>query len=340
MQIYKVTNNVFGTAQHEVALSTVAGQWYDYKIIYDKITGKISVYRDNQLITSWTDPSPFTTGNAVSFRSGNANFAINEFNVFRSHTPNSATIAVGAASTNDIRYQNPNPTTFAGKVKSICADSAGNLSSIYYHDLNIDWTVPDTIAFVYDGLTNDVSITNSFTEISANWMPSADPHSAVARYYYAIGTTAGGTDVLGYTDNWFNITATKDSLTLVNGQTYYVSVKAENGAGLQSPVFSSNGQIAQLVSVEELDALNTVAVYPNPFTNNATISYQLNTAASIKISVTDVLGKELMLYNNPNQTAGKHQIAINAAELQLAKGMYFVKLETEKNQRFVKIVVR
>ncbi|MGB3948376.1 MAG: N-acetylmuramoyl-L-alanine amidase [Bacteroidia bacterium] len=340
LQIYEVANNVFGTAQHEVALTTFAGQWYDYKVIYDRITGKIDVYRDNQLITSWTDPSPLATGNAVSFRSGNANFAINELKVYRSRQPNTANITVGAANTNDIRYQNPNPTTFAAKIKSVCADSAGNLSSIYYHDLNIDWTVPDTIAFVYDGLGNDITTTTSLTDLSANWMPSADVHSAVSRYFYAVGTTAGGTDILDFTDNWFNLSATADSLTLVNGQTYFISVKAENGAGLQSPVFTSNGQTVQVVSVDELNAINTLTVYPNPFNNNATIAYQLNVQSSVKVSVTDVLGKELVLYNNPNQSAGKHQVAINAAELQLAKGMYFVKLQTEKNQRFVKIVVR
>ncbi|MGB3948375.1 MAG: N-acetylmuramoyl-L-alanine amidase [Bacteroidia bacterium] len=340
LEIYKGTNDVLGLAQHQVPLTTVAGQWYDYKVIYDRITGKISIYRDNQLITAWTDASPIATGNAISFRSGNANVAIDELQVYRSRQPNTANITVGAANTNDIRYQNPNPTTPSGKIKSICSDSVGNLSSIFNYNLNIDWSVPDSISFVYDGLGNDITTTNSLTDLSANWMSSADQHSSIARYWYAIGTTPGADNVVNYTDNFSNLSVTADSLSLLNGQTYYVSVKAENGAGLESPVFISNGQTVQLVSVDELSVINSLVVYPNPFNNTATIAYQLNVASNVKVFITDVLGKELMLYNNPNQSAGKHQVVINAAELQLSKGMYFVKLETENSQRFVKIVVK
>ncbi|MDQ3049079.1 MAG: N-acetylmuramoyl-L-alanine amidase, partial [Bacteroidota bacterium] len=119
LQIYEVTGDVFGSPVISIPFTTVAGQWYDYKIIYDRISGKISVYRDNQFITDWTDPTPIATGNAISFRSGNANFAINELKVYRSRPATSALITVGAASTNDIRFQNPNPTTFSAKVKSI-----------------------------------------------------------------------------------------------------------------------------------------------------------------------------------------------------------------------------
>jgi N-acetylmuramoyl-L-alanine amidase len=340
LQIYKGSNNVLGLATQDVPLTTVAGQWYDYKIIYDKLAGKISVYRDNQLLTSWTDSSPLTVGNAVSFRSANANLAVNDLNVFRSRLPNNANITVGAATTNDIRYQNPNPTTPAGKIKSVCTDMAGNLSTIASHDLNIDWTVPDSIPFINDGLANDITTTSSLSELSANWAISADANSSIASYWYAIGTTSGAGDILDYTSNLLNVSCTVDSLSLVNGQTYYISVKAENGAGLQSPAAISNGQTVQLVSVDELNAINTITIYPNPFTNNATVSYHLIANTSVKISLIDVLGKNVILYNNSNQTAGKHQFVINAADLQLSKGMYFLKLETEKNQRLVKTIVR
>lgn len=340
LQIYKVTNNTFGAAEVDIPFTTVAGQWYDYKIIYDRITGKITVYRDNQLITTWTDSSPISTGNAISFRSGNSNFAINELKVYRSRPATSATITVGSASTNDIRYENPDPTTFSGKVKSICADTAGNLSAIYYQNINVDWTPPAIVDTINDGLAADISTTDSLTQLSANWSASSDYNSAVSRYWYAIGTTSGGTDILAYTDNWFNLSVTADSLSLVNNQTYYFSVKAENGAGLQSTVTSSNGQTVQVVSVEEQNAANSLSVYPNPFTNTTRIAYQLSNVSNIKITLTDVLGKELVLYNNPEQAAGKHEIMVNAAELHLAQGMYFVKLQTDKGQNLVKVIVK
>ncbi|MES2394941.1 MAG: N-acetylmuramoyl-L-alanine amidase [Bacteroidota bacterium] len=340
LQVYKVVNDVFGTAEISIPFTTVANQWYDYKIIYDRISGHISIYRDNQFITSWTDPSPISSGNAISFRSGNANFAINELKVYRSRLATSAAITVGAAITNDIRFQNPDPTTCSGKIKSICADSAGNLSAIFYQNINVDWTPPSAVSTINDGTGSDISVTASLTDLSANWSASTDPNSAISRYWYAIGTTPGATDIVNYTDNWFNQAVTATGLSSVVGQMYYFSVKAEDGAGLQSTVFTSNGQTILLTSIDEQIAANGLSVYPNPFTNNTTITYQLNSTSKVDITLTDVLGKVIVLYANPDQAPGKHEVLINSTDLQLAKGMYFVKLETSMGRNFVKVIVK
>ncbi len=42
LQIYKVVNDVFGSPLVDIPFTTTAGQWYDYKIIYDRFTGKIA----------------------------------------------------------------------------------------------------------------------------------------------------------------------------------------------------------------------------------------------------------------------------------------------------------
>jgi hypothetical protein len=341
LQIYKCVNNVFGSPVLDTAFTTVAGQWYDYKIMYDRITGKISIYRDNAYITSWTDSAPYSTGNGISFRSGNANFAINELKVYRSRNAASAAITIGAAATNDIRYQNPNPTISAAKIKSICVDSARNLSAIFYKDLNIDWTPPSVVDTINDGLGADITFTNSTTTLSANWSTAIDTNSGIQRYWYAIGTTPGATDIVNWTDNWFYDTATVTGLSLVNGQTYYYSIKAEDGAGLVSGITTSNGQTVQLgLNVNEQSTTNGLAIYPNPFAINSTIIYQLSENTKLEITICDVLGKEIVLYNNTNQTAGKHQLAINSSRLNLASGMYFVKMKTEKDVKTVKVVVK
>ncbi len=341
LQIYKVVNDVFGTAVVDMPFTTTAGQWYDYKIIYDRISGKISVYRDNQFITSWTDSSPIATGNAISFRSANANFAINELKVYRSRAA-SVPVTVGVAATNDIRYQNIDPTTFSGKIKSICADSAGNLSAISFQNINVDWTLPSAIDTINDGTGPDISVTSSLTSLSANWNAASDANSAIARYWYAIGTTAGATNVLNWTDNWFPTFVTANGLSLVNGQTYYFSVMAEDGAGLQSSVFTSNGQTVNTnaTGINELASSAGVSVFPNPFANNTNITYQLINNSKVDLTLTDVLGKELVLQSLVNQTAGRHEVSVNAGDLHLSKGMYFVKLKTDAGLKFVKVVVK
>ena len=62
----------------------------------------------------------------------------------------------------------------------------------------------------------------------------ADAQSGVTAYEWAIGTTAGGTNVQNYTGVGTSTSATNGSLSLSLGTTYYVTVRATDGAGLQS----------------------------------------------------------------------------------------------------------
>ena len=88
----------------------------------------------------------------------------------------------------------------------------------------------------------DVSTTSSTTQLSANWDAATDTDSGLSGYQYAIGTTAGGTDTLNWTNLGNVTTATKTGLTLTVGQTYFFSVQAVNGAGLTGSPTSSDGQ--------------------------------------------------------------------------------------------------
>lgn len=238
IQIYKSVNNNI-TIEEDVSFTINENQFYDFKIIYDKSSGVISVYIDNSLEASWIDSTPLTIGNAISMRSGNCIYDINNMKIYHDRTL-SETVTVGLG--NDISYQNQNPTTPSGRIKSIAVDSAYNISAIDFEEANIDWTAPNNLSFVNDGTGVDIINFTNNNSISANWSTSADANSDIASYWYAIGTTSGGTDVLPWTDNWFNVTMTHSGLSLVVGTTYYISVKAQNGAGLFSSVITTNGQ--------------------------------------------------------------------------------------------------
>lgn len=238
IQIYEVTNDTYSLVD-EVAYDFNADQWYDYKVAYDRITGKHQVYINNVLSRTWTDPTPLTTGNYISFRTGNCVYKVNDLRVYRSRT-SSTSIAVGAGG--DMRYESPNSSTAAGRVKSIVQDVAGNLSAISSQDVKIDWTTPSAIQVVNDGQAADASTTTNNSMLEANWTTSSDTNSDIANYWVAIGTTPGATDVVSWTNNYWNTTASIGGLSLITGTTYYVSVKSENGAGAFSSVVTSNGQ--------------------------------------------------------------------------------------------------
>ncbi len=239
VQLYKVTNDVFSLVD-EVSYTFTAGTWYDFKVVYDRISGKHQVYIDNGLVQTYVDPSPILDGDFISFRSGNAAYQVNNLKVYRSRA---ASVTTDVQSTGALRFQSVNPSTEAGRIKSIVQDSTGNLSAIQQQDVFVDWTPPVDISSVNDGTSSDISTTASNTTIEANWSTTTDPNSDINSYWVAVGTTAGATDVYPWTDNYWNTSVSIGGLNLTIGTTYYVSVKAKNGAGLWSQVTTSNGQL-------------------------------------------------------------------------------------------------
>ena len=297
LQFYKVTNDVF-SLESEVAFTFNAAQWYDYKVIYDRITGKTDVYVDNVKIGTWTDPAPYSTGSYISFRSGDCKYTVNDLKVYRSRN-STATITVG--NSGDIRYQNPNSSTPSGRIKSIVNDAAGNLSTIASQHVNVDWTAPTTIAYVYDGVGADIQTTASTTSLSANWSTSSDPHSDLTEYFYAIGTSAGATDVVNWTSNALNTSVTHNGLSLTVGQTYFFTVRAVDGAGLMTTPFNSDGQLVDLsTAVAPSVVEGELHVFPNPTNGLLTIQ---NDNSIEEIRLYDATGRLVFQSNISKQKA-------------------------------------
>ena len=338
LEFYKNVNNNSTQTKVVTGITINKGQWYDYKIIFDRITGKIDVYRDNILIGTWTDPTPLTTvGDYFSFRTGNAKVYFDSLEVFRSRYP-SLTVNVGAASTNDIRYQNPNISMPSGLIKSICNDTAGNISSLVSQKINVDWSNP-ICTIVNDGLAADIDTTISLTSLSANWNASTDNNSGIAKYYYAIGTTAGATDIVNWTDNNLNTSVTKSGLPLVDGQKYFFSIKTQDGAGLTN-ICNSDGVYADLnVSIHEYSETYDIKAYPNPSSGNIYISLNLKEDENIQLSLFDKLGKELIILPKTRLLKGNFTTNINIKELNLASGIYTLRIIGKNRSSALQLIV-
>ncbi len=67
--------------------------------------------------------------------------------------------------------------------------------------------------------------------------------------------------------------------------------------------------------------------YPNPFNPSTFISYDLPVDASVRLTVFDVLGKEVASIVNQEQEAGAYDVSFNA--MSLASGVYFYQLTAE-----------
>lgn len=218
---------------------------YDFKIIYDPSNGLVKAYLNDNLVSSWIDPSPLTSGNSVSVRTGNCTFLMDDVKVLKSR-PMSQTVTIGNSSAM-VRYQNVDPISPNCWINSIVIDNAENISVMSQLEVNIDWTAPSDVV-VNDGLGTDISVFVSSNEISANWTNSTDSHSGINAYWVAVGTSPGLQDVVSFTNLGLMTSQTFNGLSLNYGQTYYFTVKAIDGAGLESASISSNGQLLQMAT--------------------------------------------------------------------------------------------
>ncbi|MCL5795001.1 MAG: Ig-like domain-containing protein [Patescibacteria group bacterium] len=148
-------------------------------------------------------------------------------------------------------------------------DAYGNVETNLADDSRAGFTYDDSAPSspaVYDGLSGaDIGSVESLSTLSAHWDAASDPESGIDEYQYAIGTTPGGTDVVNWTWVEAGQSITKNGLSLAVDQTYYFSVRAENGAYTLGAAGNSNGQ-----TVVDLTAPTiTMAGYPSTLTNNA-----------------------------------------------------------------------
>ncbi|MDP7453220.1 MAG: hypothetical protein QGE95_13235, partial [Arenicellales bacterium] len=127
-------------------------------------------------------------------------------------------------------------------VFSRAADNVANVQSELGEDTFTYDLTPPVAGSVYDGAgEGDDDWTNSTTDLSAHWSGFSDLTSGIVAYHYAIGTTSGGSDVVSWTDVGTDSFADTTGLELTGGITYYVSVKAVDGAGNTSTPVSSDG---------------------------------------------------------------------------------------------------
>jgi len=115
-------------------------------------------------------------------------------------------------------------------------DAAGNINTTNATVIvTVDTTAPTTPV-----VTDDGASTTNTTSLHASWT-STDAVSGIAEYFYAIGTSAGATNVVSWTSTGTTPNVTNSSLSLTVGTTYYFTVKVKDLAGFNSTAGNSNG---------------------------------------------------------------------------------------------------
>lgn len=335
LEFYKVSGDTLNQ-EKVIPLTTVAGQWYDVTVVYDRITGETFVYRDNKLVGEWKDDFPFSNGDYISFRSGNSVLSIDSLRIYRTRL-SQTNITIGTTA-DDVRYENPNPNTPSANIHSIAVDSAFNLSNEFILPVNIDWSVPTAITTINDGTTSDIDTVYTTNTLSANWTNSTDPNSNVVKYWVSIGTTPGATDVLGWTDVGNNTAYTASALTLVPNTVYYINVRAENGAGLLSNVITSDGQrVLAPLSVFENSENKDFAVYPNPIQNHLFVQFDAGKFAVGEIRLYDTKGSLILAEKLSSANTGIQTHTITLKQ-KLPTGVYSLQLISKDKTETINVI--
>lgn len=320
LEFYKVVNDVFSQVKVVTGIPTHLNQYYHYKIVHDRISGKIEVFRDDVFLASWTDPSPLTTPSKYfSFRTAKTQMFVKNMRVYRTRAV-SANITVGSGDT-DIPIQSKNSSVMS-KIKSLVVDNENNYSLLMSKEMRVDWTKPSNVV-VNDGPSSDLNVFGTQGVICGNWTVAIDTNSGIQRYKYAVGTSPGFADIVPWTDNGLSTSFEKTGLTLVDGTTYYISVKSQNGAGLWSDSTNSNGAVFQLQAVADFTS-NTTQICAgnsvqftnlssnytgqtwyfsggNPSTSNSVnplVTYPSAGIYPVKLVVTGVLGQDSVFRTN------------------------------------------
>jgi hypothetical protein len=113
-------------------------------------------------------------------------------------------------------------------------------------------------------------------------------------------------------------------------------IKLKNGNG--NNFYIDNININNVVGIDELDAFNTINIYPNPMTDKAILELDIKKDSKISIYLMNTIGETVQqIVNNKSITQGNSKFEINKNNL--SKGVYFVNIEVNGTRKINKLVI-
>ncbi|HEX2865782.1 MAG TPA: T9SS type A sorting domain-containing protein [Ignavibacteriales bacterium] len=79
--------------------------------------------------------------------------------------------------------------------------------------------------------------------------------------------------------------------------------------------------------------------YPNPFNPETVIRYRISTPGHVRLSVFNILGKEVAALFDGERPAGEYSLKLNAQSLHMGSGVYFYRLEEGNLLQIKKLIV-
>lgn len=92
----------------------------------------------------------------------------------------------------------------------------------------------------------------------------------------------------------------------------------------------------QAINIQNINHITTLNIFPNPTENQINVKVELAKAENITLSISNVLGEEIIQESFEKQSSLKQNFDVS----QWAKGIYFIKVKTAKGQQIQKFVIQ
>lgn len=214
--------------------------------------------------------------------------------------------------------------------------------SAYYTTATNSYCSGGTTLTAINGDITDGSATDDYGNGSeCNWLIQPNPPAPVSLNFTAFDTELNYDFVVvydGMDENAPEI-ANFSGSNIPNGVTstgnemfvLFVSDESIRGSGFEA------NYTAYPVSTAEIKATYNVNIFPNPFSNNLVVEYDLEEQNKVVLQIFDVLGRKVMEQNLGTRPASSHRETLSTGDL--PTGSYILRLqigEQEVNQKLMK----
>ena len=97
------------------------------------------------------------------------------------------------------------------------------------------------------------------------------------------------------------------------------------------PSFSIEGKSLSRVNLEQN--------FPNPFVETTTLTYTLNEAKHVELTMYNVLGAKVATLVNEYQVTGEHHVHVDVDQLKLSPGIYYAKINVGIYSQTIKMIM-
>ena len=196
---------------------------------------------------------------------------------------------------------------------TVLVTPTSNISYILTEKNSSGCIATDTVNVTIKALPNAKWTVNTFNNRTYQFN-AADSTLKPSAYSWSLGD--------GFTDSTY-----KSIHTYAKDTTYFVSLTVSGANGCISKYDSS---IKVITGIENYLTINNfnLGIYPNPFRDLVTLTYNLPNRSHLRISLTDMNGKDLYMALDETQNQGSYKLIIDNTQVsQLPAGIYILKFQ-------------